>query len=190
MDRHHIRFVALPAALVVLLAAATAGADGAGGTQAPPTASELPPGPVKRMILDVQKQVRDDKHAPELVDEPVEEALRAAERARGARAAGDARHGAMLAKLAQQWAEVAQAVLRAATVEAAARAEAARLREATMKVERAETLLSEQQARLGRLQKQVEQAEARAKAARGEVVAAERERTEPSAPRASKRKTP
>lgn len=170
-------------ALAVVLEGGLAEAHSAGGTGGPPPASELPPGPVKRMILDVQKRLVADDRDPELVEHPIAEALRAAERGRGAVAAGDQVHGGMFDKLAERWAKVATAVLEAVTREAAAKAEAERLQDLEQKVERAETLLSEQQARLGRLEKQVERAEARVEAAEGAARAAERDRTAPKKPK-------
>ncbi len=152
----------IPAAMICLtvlwLAPAAAHAGGGVVSQAP-TVSELEPGPVKRLLLDLQKRLREGKHAPALIQAPVQEALRASDRARSARAAGDGRHAPMLDKLAEQWASAAEAVLRAVETEKKAAAEAQRLAELTTKVERAEALLAEHQARLGRLQAEVKKAE-------------------------------
>jgi hypothetical protein len=147
--------------VVILWPAATAAQGAAAASGAPPSVSDLQPSPVKRLLLDVQKQMRDGKHPRELIAQPIDDAVRAANRARGARAAGDKVHGAVLDKLATQWANTAKAVLRAVAAEQAATLVATRLREFSTKVKRAEALLTEQQARLGRLQEQVRKAEQR-----------------------------
>ena len=155
-----------------------------GSSTAKIQASDLAPGPLKRQVLDVQKQVREGGHPPQLVKEPLREAVQAAERARGARAAGDKWHGSLLTKLGEQWAHCAAAVVRATEAEAKSRAEAKRLRELTTKLERAEALLAEQQARFGRLQAEVRKAEKKAAAAVEAAAESEKGRME----RAEKRK--
>lgn len=137
----------------------TAWAHGGGAVAQPPTVSELEPGPVKRLLLDLQARIREGKHQPELIEAPLTEALRASDRARSARAAGDRPHASMLDKLAEQWATAATAVVRAVETEQKAAAEAQRFAELATKVERAEALLAEHQARLGRLQAEVKKAE-------------------------------
>lgn len=114
-------------------------------------ASDLPPSPLKRQILDIERQVKEQRHRPELVKAPLAEAIRAAERARSARVAGDARHGGMLEKLGEQWVSVARELLRAAELEKKAAVEARRARDLVIKVDRGEALLVEQHARIGRL---------------------------------------
>lgn len=132
-----------------------------GGANVPAAApSDLPPGPIKRQILDFQKAVRASGQPESTVAKPLKEALRAAERAQGARAAGDARHGGMLERLATQWMATGEAVLKAVAAEAGAAKAIAEVQELTTKLERAEALLVEQQARLGRLQAEIEDAEA------------------------------
>ena len=147
---------ALLVATVLVLVPATAAAQSAAPQGATPPAakvdaSELPPSAAKRLILELQKSVRKEKLSPEVVARPVGEAIRAADRARGARDAGDARNSTLLNKLAEQWASAGKAVLRAVRAERAAKAEAKRLTELATKVKRAEALLHEQQSRFGRL---------------------------------------
>jgi len=163
---------------------ASSGAAHGGASTFELEASDLEPGPLKRKILDVEKQVRAGGHSPDLVREPLGEAVEAAERARGARAAGDEWHGGLLTKLGEQWASCAAAVVQATEVEAKARAEAAQLRELTTKLERAEALLAEHQARLGRLQAEVAKAEKKAAAEASAAAEGETKRLE----RAAKRK--
>ncbi|MBW2455794.1 MAG: hypothetical protein JRI68_14855 [Deltaproteobacteria bacterium] len=155
------RGIATALGLVAWLAAGSSAADG-GASTAEIEVSDLEPSPLKRQILDVQKQVRAGDLSPDLVREPLEEAVQAGERARGARAAGDKWHGGLLTKLGEQWASCAAAVVRAAEAEGKARADAKQLRELTTKLERAEALLDEQQARLGRLKAEVAKAEKKA----------------------------
>ncbi|HHH28380.1 MAG TPA: hypothetical protein ENK57_08555 [Polyangiaceae bacterium] len=136
--------------------------------------SDLPPGPLKRAILDFQKAVRASGQPESTVSKPIREALRAADRALGARAAGDTRHGGMLERLAKQWVATGEAILKAVASEASATAAIQRLQELTTKLERAEALLVEQQSRLGRLQAQIRTAEA--EVAKNEEAAADAER--------------
>jgi hypothetical protein len=138
-------------------------AHGGGGGGYTPDASDLPAGPLKRQILDVEQRVQNQKHKPELVKQPLGDALRAAERARGARASGDRLHGSLLDKLGEQWVKVANALLRAVEIERKAATEARRARELRLKVERAQALLAEQHARVGRLQAEVKSLEAKVK---------------------------
>jgi len=145
-------------AVALTAVAAPARAHGGGDAQIPP-ASELPPGPVKKDILALERTLHEEKHAEELLERPISEAVRSMERMRGAKAAGDALHGAQLGQLAKRWVRTAKAVLEAVQLEKKATAEAKRLTTLEEKVERAASLLSEQQARLGRLQAQVEEAE-------------------------------
>ncbi len=161
------RLLLVALASSVTLAAAPARAEGP-TPPAPttPDASGLPPGPAKRQILEVQKKAREEKLSPAVLAKPVGEAIRAAERARGARDAGDATHGALLDKLAEQWAGAALAVLGAVQAERRAKTEASRLAELTTKVKRAEALLHERQARLGRLRAELKLLEQKAEEAK------------------------
>ncbi len=169
------RATATALGLVAWLAAGVSGAHG-GASTAKIEVSDLEPSPLKRQILDVQKQVRAGGHSPDLVRKPLEEAVQAGERARGARAAGDKWHGGLLTKLGEQWASCAAAVVRAAEVESKAQAEAKKLRELTTKLERAEALLAEQQARLGRLKAEVAKAEKKAASAAQTAASGEAKR--------------
>jgi hypothetical protein len=145
--------------LVAIAWPATAGAHGGGRVAEPPTASELEPGPIKRLVLDVQTLVREGKHDANVVSEPLGHAIEAADRARSARSAGDRPHGTMLDKLAEQWAQAAKSIVRAVEADRRSQIEAKRLTDVTTKVERAQALLTEQQARLGRLQAELKKAE-------------------------------
>ncbi len=143
------------------------------------TASQLPPSAAKRAILDVQKQARDSGIEPDLIDRPLGEAVRAAERARGARDAGDGAHGGLLDKLAQQWATAGRAVLRAIRSERVAKKSAEVLAELTTKVKRAEALLHEQQARLGRLRAELKRLEAKRTTDKRSEIESEKKRVTP-----------
>jgi hypothetical protein len=159
---------------------------GANDPQAAP--SDLPAGPTKREILDFQKALRASGQPASTVDKPLREAIRAAERAQGARAAGDALHGGMLDRLAKQWVATGEAVLKAVASEASAAAASKELQELTTKLERAEALLVEQQARLGRLQAEIQAAEEEVAKRKGEATDAERKRLDKAGPSRSEKK--
>ena len=163
-------------ALGALVLAPLAAAHGGTASGPPPGASDLPPGPIKRAILDLQGQLRGLGGRAELIQAPVDSALRALERARGARAAGDRPHAALLDKVAEQWVSAATAVLRAVSLERQAETEAKRQRDLVTKVERAQALLTEQQARLGRLEVEVSKAEEQARRTSLGTLSAERRR--------------
>jgi hypothetical protein len=175
--------VGIALGLSLLGTARASEAHGAAPPGPPPTASDLPPGPLKRLILDVQKRAEELGLKPEVVREPVGEALRAAERSRGARDAGDRVHGALLDKLAEQWAKAGQALVTAAKAERAASEAAARASELETKVTRAEALLAEQQARLGILQAEIAKAEEAAKQATQRALEKEEKRAQPKKPK-------
>jgi hypothetical protein len=137
--------------------------------------AELPPGPVKRSLGEVRAAAREAGIARELIDPPLEQATRAMERAGNARSAGDVTHGAMLERLAAQWSQLAMLVLRAASAEQAAQKAAVAARDQAEKLERARTLLAEQQARRGRLQARL--AEERARIERETRASADREKS-------------
>lgn len=174
--------------LVALVASALLVSSSSFADEAPPkaptkepqkaglNASELPPSAAKRAILDVQKRARDEKLPPAVLQRPLGEAIRAAERARGARDAGDAVHGTLLDKLAEQWASAGKTVLRAVQAERAAKKQTARLSELATKVKRAEALLHEQQARLGRLRAELKRLEDRSKDQQAAAAEAEKKR--------------
>ncbi|MEM1033622.1 MAG: hypothetical protein AAGN82_25020 [Myxococcota bacterium] len=144
------------------LAPSVAHAHG-GGSNDVPSASELPPGPIKKDLLGIRRRLQTEKLDEELLERPLAEVLRSVERTRGAKAAGDARHGAQLEQLANRWLKAARAVLKAVLAERRASRAATQLRDREQALDRAAALLSEQQARLGRLQAQVAAAEAAAK---------------------------
>jgi hypothetical protein len=139
-------------------------------------ASELPAGPIKRMILDLQKALREEPKA--IGERPVKEAVHAASRAEGARGSGDRQHGSLLDKLAEQWVKAGKALLRAVKSESGAAKVAGRARELATKVQRAEALLHEQQARLGRLRTELKAEEQKAKDRTSGAAAAEKARIE------------
>jgi hypothetical protein len=165
--------------LGLLACASTSWADGAEPGRRPETTSELPPGPLKRALLDAERAAREAGVGREVVARPVGEALGAVERALGARAAGDRPHAVLLEQLARQWIDVVSMLTRAAKAEAEGAAAAARAQELRKRLERARALLVEQQARRGRLEARLEtltkQAAATAKAA-ADVEAARLER--------------
>jgi len=182
------RFAAIAAGAIALLSCGVASAHGGGTTARVPTASELEPGPIKRMILDVKASVTKGEHDRQLVEPSLAEAVAAADRARSARAAGDGLHGSMLDRVAKQWAEVAAVVIRAAESERMAAAAAASLEELSTKVQRAEALLTELQSRLGRLQAEVTTAEAARDARAAKAAAKEAKRVRPGSAKRNKAK--
>ena len=113
-----------------------------------------------------------------LVDKPLGEARHALGRARAAHDSGDASHGALLERLAVEWARMAHASVRAARSEAAAQSHAGRLRKLRTKLERGRALLTELQARRGRLQAEVDRAEQRARQRKQSAAEAESRRLE------------
>jgi hypothetical protein len=171
------RLAAALAGLAVGLSVATAGADD-GYSTLETKASELSPGPIKRLILDLQKALREEGLPKQIGDRPLAESVRAAARAESARGGGDGQHGTLLDRLAEQWVKAGKAVLRAVKSEQAAKKIAARARELATKVERAEALLHEQQARLGRLRAELKTEEARAKERSAAAAAHEKQRVD------------
>jgi hypothetical protein len=169
-------------ALVIVLSLSSTRALAHGGGPRPLEGSlaELPAGPIKRALSDARAAAAKAEIDPAILEGPTREALRAMERAKGASAAGDVRHAAMLEKLAAEWSKVATLLVRAATGENAAQRAAAATRDQSGKVERARALLGEQQARRGRLQAQVAMAEARV--ARAQADNAEREKSRVAQP--------
>jgi hypothetical protein len=169
--------------LILLLLACTllappALAEGAPIAKPEVTVSELPPSAAKRLIVELQKNLRKEKLSEELIERPVGEAIRAADRARGANDAGDSRNSTLLMKLAEQWASAGKAVLRAVLAEREAKKQASALAELTTKVKRAEALLHEQQSRLGRLRTELQQLEAAVAAKKSATAETEKKRVE------------
>jgi hypothetical protein len=155
-----------------------------GGADRPsPTASDLPPGPIKRAILDLRKAVDAAGQAPDLIAKPLREAVRAADRSSGARAAGDTPHAGLLMRLANQWVAAGEAVLQAVKVEREANQAAKTARDLSTKLQRAEALLTEQQARLGRLRSEVKKAQASVDAAKSSAAGAEKKRIDDKRPK-------
>ncbi len=132
---------------LVLALGLCATAAEAGASRSAPSSHEL-----WRKLQGIERRVRQAGFNDALVAEPLAESRRALERARGARAAGDRRHGALLERLAAEWAGAAASTLRAARAERRARQQAERAQELATRLERARALLAEQQARRGRLQ--------------------------------------
>jgi hypothetical protein len=179
-----LAFAALPLARPAL---AHAHGVGRGSTL---RASDLPPSALKRQILDVERRVKEQGQRPELVKQPLAEAIRAAERARSARVSGDARHGGMLEKLGEQWVSVAKELLRAAELEKKAAVEARRARDLVIKVDRAEALLVEQHARIGRLGTQVKGLDNKVKDDANRTKVEERDRVAPKPKPPTKKERP
>ncbi len=93
---------------------------------------------------------------------PVAEARRALERARGARASGDARHAEQLEGLAREWAELARDQGRAVAAEATASATQAALGDAGVAAERSRALLDQAVVRRAQAEAAFERARAAA----------------------------
>ncbi len=125
------------------------------------TLSGLPAGPIKRRLLDLRELARIKAVEPEAYEPALREAVRAMERARGARAAGDANHAGMLERVAGEWARVAEQSTLARIAERASLVAEKAAKDLAERAERARTLLEENQARRGRLEAQRMQAEAR-----------------------------
>jgi hypothetical protein len=115
--------------------------------------------PTAREIERLEGEARNAGLGPELLRLPIGEARRALDRARGARAAGDEPHGALLDRLAGEWLALGSATLRAVRAENAAGAATKRTVELRTKLERGRALLVEDQARQGRLQAEVRRLE-------------------------------
>ncbi len=114
---------------------------------------------VERLVERVLQQVKAAQFAPTLVAGPLDKSKKAITRARSARAAGDGWHSRLLQYLAGEWAQTADATLRAAKAERDAEIAATKAHELRTKLERARALLTEQQARRGRLRAEVNKAE-------------------------------
>jgi len=124
--------------------------DGSPSSEQTPTAGEI-----DRLEGDVRRAGL----GPELLRASLAEARRALDRARGARAAGDEPHAALLDRLAGEWLALGSATLRAVRAENAAAAASARAADLRTKLERGRALLAEDQARQGRLQAEVRRLE-------------------------------
>ena len=151
-----------------------------GATPDPALASAASNNAAARLIADVLAQASATTGGALVIVEPVRATREALERASGARASGDLRHAGLLEALALEYAETAQALLRAATLEASVDTDAARARDLAARVERARTLLEETHARLGRQAAELAKAEAEAKEAVRAAAEAEAKRIERS----------
>jgi hypothetical protein len=115
--------------------------------------------PAVRAIDRLEREAREAGLGPELLSGPLGSARRTLDRARGARAAGDEPHAALLDRLASEWLALGSATLRAVRAENAVRLDTGRAGELRTKLERGRALLAEQQARHGRLQAEVSRLE-------------------------------
>ena len=97
-----------------------------------------------------------------LLRAPLEEAKKALERARGARASGDVPHAELLEGLAREWAETARDLSRAAALEADAGALDTAAAQANLRAEKARALLEEAISRRGRAEAELEKLSASA----------------------------
>ncbi|RYE92373.1 MAG: hypothetical protein EOO75_06865 [Myxococcales bacterium] len=88
----------------------------------------------------------------------------ALQRARGARGAGDALHGAQLEALARAWSDAARDVLAAATAEEQAHKAQTQLADARAQIDKERALIEETIARQGRARVELQRAEAEAAA--------------------------
>jgi len=152
------RLIELFLSVSVVIGAVDAHAHGGGvGRQ---STAPLAPGPLKESVDATERQAAAQEVDPEVVAEPLADARRAHERARGALSAGDSRHASMLTKLALDWATTARSLLDAVLLERQAAEQSERAGVAREHVQRARALLAEQQARLGRLEAEVDKLEA------------------------------
>lgn len=157
-----MRFVSVLFAVAVLAASPAVLAHGAprplGGT-----VDGLPAGPVKRDLAELLERARRESVEPRLYEAAVHEAVRAMERARNARAAGDVLHAGHLEQVAEEWVRAASCYVRARLAERATEVVARRSKELGSAVVRARTLLEENQGHRGRLEAEVNAAAARPK---------------------------
>jgi hypothetical protein len=103
----------------------------------------------------------------QLARDPVRRAQDALRRGEEARAAGDDHHGQMLEALALEWASMAEALVRAADMEARVAKLQRQAAEAETKSIRAKALLEETAARRGRARAKLEQLEVQSQAKAG-----------------------
>jgi len=164
------RVAALSAALIVGGQTRSAIADEASPPAAAPAQGE---GATAEQI--VMKLEADTRNKPEarVVAEPATSARRAFQRARGARAAGDTAHARQLDGLALEWAQTAEALLRAAHAEQARAKAEAEAHAVSTQLDRARALLSETQARRGLTAAELERVEGEAAEAAKAAAAAE-----------------
>jgi hypothetical protein len=113
--------------------------------------SELPPTAAKRNLLKLWRLMGQTQGGVELLARLLDQGVRAADRARSARGAGDRRHAAQLQKLAGDWARLASGLLRTVAVERANEAMATRVADHETKLVRSRAVLAALHARRGRL---------------------------------------
>ncbi len=164
-----MRALAVLAALMVFLAVPSLLAHSA-PRAIEGTLSGLPPGPTKRFLLDVRAFGRASAVDAVAYEPFLEEAIRALERARGARAAGDDKHAGLLERVGAEWARAAELSVRARVAERASLLAQEAAKEQARRVERARGLLEENQAHRGRLEAQWRQASSRQPSPTGTAV--------------------
>jgi chromosome segregation ATPase len=117
-----------------------------------------------------------------VVAEPLESARDAAQRARGAREAGDEPHAHMIDEIARLWTRVAEHILRASRLEAEAKEIAREAQRVERQVERARALLTETQSRHGQAMAELERLGGKAGEIGGGVLATPPPVTAPAPP--------
>lgn len=106
-----------------------------------------------------------------VVAEPLANAKRAIERARGARDVGDEPHAHLIDDIARLWTKVAEQIIRASRLEADAKKLALEAQEVDEQVERARALLTETQSRHGQAVAELERLGGKASEIGGGVLA-------------------
>lgn len=134
----------------------------------------------------------DTRNEPEakVIAEPANSARRALQRARGARAAGDTKHAQELDGLALEWAQTAEALLRAANAEDARYRAEDEAKEVATQLERARALLSETQARRGLTAAELDRVEGEAAEVAKAAAAAETGRIDKGKKKADSKPAP
>jgi hypothetical protein len=164
---------ALAAASLALCSSQVARAHGGGADLSAAPTPPSPPGEgreAERLLDEVAKATKAEPKLEAVVSEPVREARRSLERARGARVSGDDRHARMLDALAKEHAELARDRLNRVATEERAREAEKKLALRKAQNDRARALVTEMMARAERaraeLEKAVAEAEERSRAAR------------------------
>ena len=138
--------------LGVLAAAESATPAWAGAAEGAALLAELPPTPAKRRLLDFRARARASGLEGPALEESSVAAIRALDRARQARGAGDEPHARMLDQLGLELVRAAEARLDARLDEQKTTEAEKKASELGLRAGRARTLLEENQASLGRLQ--------------------------------------
>jgi len=169
--------------LALGLLAGAAAAHGTGPRPLEGALSELPPGLTKRDLMELKGRMVALGEGARPAEPSFAEAVRALERARNARDAGDAPHARLLDRVGAAWCRVASSLVETVELERAAEEAQRVAKERRAEVARARTLLEGNQERLGRLQAQWEKARA--------TMTTEPAPTEPAkAPPTGRRPTP